>query len=336
MVAHVIDAYLCEQDPYYYQDSLISELGIYSFLYPNSPYDSLVVVQMHTPPATVFHTKEICENETYDFFGTQLNEPGVYTATEQCITYRLALNVKSPTVIPMQEETCDGEPFDFFGELLFESGHYSTIVDCKKYELDLTMIPNSHVPILIEKEICEGETYSFFGRLLSYSGQYSATINCIDYQLDLTVNSIPSLRCSNDTLVEFGNPVELTATGADSYLWSTGDTTQSIIIVPTSDKDYWVQGFSQKGCSTASVTVRVNHETDEIVLFPNPANDKVEIFMPLIDEVEVFNLLGTRMYNVVAEREIVELDVSNFPSGMYIIHARQLNNHHYKKLVIQH
>ena len=73
-----------------------------------------------------------------------------------------------------------------------------------------------------------------------------------------------------------------------------------------------------------------------MVLYPNPANDKVEIYMPLIDEVEVFNFLGVRMDNAKTEREVVELDVSNYPPGVYVVHARQLNKHHYKKLVIQH
>ena len=73
-----------------------------------------------------------------------------------------------------------------------------------------------------------------------------------------------------------------------------------------------------------------------MVLFPNPANDKVKIYMPLIEEVEVFNQLGILMDHAKTNREVVELDTSAYPSGVYVVHVRQLNNHNYSKLIIQH
>lgn len=82
--------------------------------------------------------------------------------------------------------------------------------------------------------------------------------------------------------------------------------------------------------------VSVSNEVDEMVVYPNPASNKVEIFISLIDEVEVLNLLGTRIEHVNANREVVELDVSHYDSGVYILHAKCLNNHYYKKLIIQH
>ena len=189
----------------------------------------------------------------------------------------------------------------------------------------------------MEEEICEGETYNFYGMDLKYSGHYSTVINCVGYELDLTVNPSPPLQCSSDTVVKYGSPVQLTAFGANSYLWSTGDTTDRIIVFPKEDKTYSVTGFSELGCRrTANIKVTIDLPEDETVVYPNPANDKVEINMPLIDEVETFNLVGMRMDHVIAERKAVELDVNHYPSGVYIVHVRQLNNHYYKKLVIQH
>ena len=336
VTAHVIDAYFCEDSPYYYQDSLLSELGFYTFLHQNNAYDSLVIVQMQEPTPPVFITKEICDNDTYDFFGTLLNEPGTYTTTNQCITYNLTLKTKPSTVVNMQEEICGGETFDFFGEQLQETGHYSTTIDCKTYELDLTVDSASYNPVFTEAEICEGETYVFCGRHLKSEGHYFASVNCVKYELDLTVYLRPSLQCSNDTLVEYGNPIQLSASGANSYLWSTGDTTQYITVTPVADQNYTVRGFSKNGCSnTASVNVRIKLDTDEMALFPNPANDEIEIYMPLIDEVEVFNLLGICMDKVTAEREAVKLNVSAYPVGVYVVHVRHLGKHHYKKLIIQ-
>ena len=72
------------------------------------------------------------------------------------------------------------------------------------------------------------------------------------------------------------------------------------------------------------------------MIYPNPANDKVEIYTPLIDEVEVFNIFGIRLEQVKAERNAVTLDVSHYTNGVYIFHIRELNNPKYRKIVIQH
>ena len=332
---NTIVAYICEDDPYYYQDSLLSELGLYTFLYPGTPYDSLVIVQIEIPPASVFLNEEICENETYDFFGTILNKPGQYHTTKNCTTYELNLTIKPMEHMSINEEICEGETYDFFGDLINEAGHYSTIYNCTAYELDLSVSPWANS--FVEATICDGETYDFFGTPLRYGGQYSRTINCTTYNLDLTVNPSPMLQCSNDTTVEYGNLVQLTASGADYYLWSTGDTTACITIYPTSDKNYTVKGFYQNGCdANASVVVRVYNESYEEVLYPNPASDKVEIYNPLIDEVTVFNLLGVQTDRIIANRQAVSLDISHYESGIYIVCVRSMKKYYYKKLVVVH
>ena len=86
----------------------------------------------------------------------------------------------------------------------------------------------------------------------------------------------------------------------------------------------------------ANIKVAIDHSGDEIVIYPNPANDKVEIYAPLIDEIEVFNLFGVRMEQIKAEREAVSLDVSHYTNGVYFVHVRQLSTHDYRKLVIRH
>ena len=332
-----INTYYCEEVPFYYQDSLISELGYYSFPYPANPYDSLVVIHFQPPPPIIYLQEKICENETYDFFGTTIEEPGVYTTTDNCFTYELDLTVKPLEPVFMEERICEGETYDFFGQLLHESGHYSTILDCKAYELDLNVSTTPMEFVATEEEICEGENYDFFGRIISHTGVYSTTIDCTTHILDLTVSPLPEIRCTNDTTCGYGNPVKLFAFGADTYLWSTGDTTQSITVFPMEDKTYTVCGFSRSGCSeTRSINVRVVNDPDEMVLYPNPANDETRIFMPLIDEVEVFNLWGERVSHIMANREAVVLDLNALPSGIYVVHVRQMKKLYSKKLVVLH
>ena len=339
--ARFIEAIFCEHTPYYYQDSLIPGIGYYSFLYPDNANDSLVVLHMINPPATVFHKEEICENEIFDFLDTPISEAGVYHKTIDCITHELELSIIPLDSVYMHKEICSNDTFDFFDTPLNESGTYYDTVDCIAYKLYLNVKPlnSSHQ---LEESICEGETYNFFGRSLHDEGHYSAFIDCHFYELDLTVNPEPKLLCCNDTLVKRNNPAFLYAKGADTYLWSTGDTTDHIIVFPKKDiTTYSVIGFLKSGCkSTAEVRVTVDNSEgqseDELILFPNPANDNVIIYAPLIDEVEVFNLFGVCVEQRKTEREGVTVDVSHYPNGVYIIHIRQLNNHDYMKLFIQH
>ena len=334
VAVHFITGYYCEDDPYYYNGTLLADLGTYTFLYPSIIHDSLVVVQIQNPPPSVSINETLCEGETFNFLDTIINEPGLYYITRHCTTYSLLLIEKTPESVSLKKVVCEGETYDFFGTPICETGIYTHTQDCKTYELDLTVSPISYH--YDEKEICAGETYNFLGTALRYGGHYAGVIGCDTYELDLTVKPSPTLQCSGDTLVEYGQLVELTASGANTYLWSTGDTTASITVYPIVDKTYTVTGF-RNGCSDkASATVKVSNEVDETVLFPNPANHKVTIYVPLIDGVEILNIFGLPMECVNTPREAVDLDVSRYPDGVYVVHIKRMDNHYYKKLVIRH
>ena len=337
VAAGIISNYLCDEEPYYYQDSLLSDLGCYSFPFPGNPYDSLVIVEMIMPPNPVKLSETICENETYDFFGTLLNQSGTYQTVHQCVGYKLHLTVNSIQVVHLQEEICDHDIYDFFGTPLTETGHYSHINDCKRYELDLTVKPTPLTTVWLTETICEGDIYDFHGRLLVDEGHYSAFRDCNQYELDLTVAPLFKLHCSHDTIVRYQDPVTLSAWGADTYLWSTGDTTSSITVSPVIDMTYTVRGFSEEGCEvTKTIDVKVTMDTEEIVLFPNPAQNILNVYMPLIDEVEILNLFGECVRHAQVERDVATLDVSNLPNGIYIVHVRELYKHFYRTFVICH
>lgn len=331
-VANVINRLFCDGN-YYYNGTLLTSPGAYSFFYPDAAYDSLVVI--HLDREIINKQDFFCENETFDFFGQMLNEPGHYSYVSDCMIYELDLFINPISTEIMEAEICEGESYNFHGETLHEPGHYSTTLDCKNYELDLIVSP---MPIVtMEEEICSDETYNFFGQKLNKAGHYSTTKDCQAYELDLSVIPQPELHCSNDTLIEYGSVVQLSASGADSYLWSTGETTESITVAPKEDMTYTVTGFSENGCKNSTrVNIRVNLENQQIVMFPNPASSRLEIYMPFIDAVNVFNLLGEEVFQANANREAVELDVSQFPNGVYIIQIKQLKNLFYEKLIVQH
>ncbi|WP_299362287.1 Ig-like domain-containing protein [Winogradskyella sp.] len=88
--------------------------------------------------------------------------------------------------------------------------------------------------------------------------------NCsVQAQVTVTVEETFVASAGNDEYVceNYDYEVLLTATEGDSYLWNTGETTQSIVVNPLSTTTY-----------TVTVTQGIQEDTDEVTVFvdPNP------------------------------------------------------------------
>ena len=79
----------------------------------------------------------------------------------------------------------------------------------------------------------------------------------------ITVNPTPNITIEGNSVVCLGDTAELSVFGADSYVWSTGETTSSISFIPSSTTTVTVQGFTN-GCSSAVLShiVMVNTSTE--------------------------------------------------------------------------
>ncbi len=87
----------------------------------------------------------------------------------------------------------------------------------------------------------------------AYSGGCSGTDN-----ITVNVNPIPTANAGIDQTICEGQSATLTATGGSTYSWSTGGSTNSIIVNPTSATTYTVTAYSS-GCSDSDdITVNVN------------------------------------------------------------------------------
>ncbi len=74
----------------------------------------------------------------------------------------------------------------------------------------------------------------------------------------ITVNPYPIVLVNNATICAGALPIKLTASGATTYLWSTGVSTNNISVSPANTTTYTVNGTS-KGCATATTaTITVN------------------------------------------------------------------------------
>ncbi len=76
----------------------------------------------------------------------------------------------------------------------------------------------------------------------------------------VTVNPTPTVTASaSPSTICSGASSVLTAGGANTYNWSTGENTDSITVTPTSTTTYTVTGTNAEGCyNTATVTITVN------------------------------------------------------------------------------
>jgi hypothetical protein len=162
----------------------------------------------------------------------------------------------------------------------------------------------------------------------------------------------------SDVEITAGESVTLTAGGGDRYEWSTGETTRSITVSPSSTQRYKVTAFQGECQDMDEVLIQlVDKENNEVTsndesirdeltldytIFPNPASDYLNISLVDHEISEVSLLLiaqdGKQVYS--NNLEVIDsfandrINVSRFTKGIYflkIYHDQQVVN---KKVVV--
>jgi len=81
--------------------------------------------------------------------------------------------------------------------------------------------------------------------------------------ISIHVNDLPNVTITAlDTNICLADSLTLTANGAQQYLWSTGNTEQSIIVKPITNTSYYLTGIDNNGCK--------NYDTINIIVHPLP------------------------------------------------------------------
>ncbi len=182
---------------------------------------------------------------------------------------------------------------------------------------------------------------------------------CLD-QSQVVVNVIPEVEANagEDVSICFGETITLTATGGDEYEWSTGETTASIDVSPEETSVYTVTVFNALDFDEDSVIVEVdanctNEEQPTIPddqadfsfdIFPNPANDHVDIKLvgtAQLTRLYLYDITGKLIMSKRVTNEslnsstITRLDVSALRPGMYYVKMTDVNRDLNKKLLIK-
>lgn len=161
--------------------------------------------------------------------------------------------------------------------------YYVTVTEGVCIQVDsvfIDVIPLPIVTISNDTIICEGEivplwvtgggtylwstadtTSAIFvqpGSTTTYFVQVSLNSCSVIESVTVTVNPSPVLITSGNTTICENDSVMLWVTGADSYFWSTIDTSSFIIVSPTTTTTYSVTGTNLNGCSSeSSITITV-------------------------------------------------------------------------------
>lgn len=168
------------------------------------------------------------------------------------------------------------------------------------------------------------------------------------------ISNNPYVDLGNDTIVCFYNTVTLYAGNIGSnYLWSTGETTDSIVCSTTFDTviTYLVTVTNNYGCIGIDsinvtfdpcVSIKDINKKPVINIFPNPSSGKfnIQISNMMSDvELDIMNIHGQIILKenamINSSSYTKELDLSKLPKGVYFINFRNDNFVKTEKLLVE-
>ena len=274
--------YACENTyPFQYGDSLIETEGEYDLYVSDSTRACDIFRHLVVITAPVYHdTLDVvtCTDVPYVFADTVLTESGVYDFVFPTMHGCDSVVTLNLTVLPSEFtfNVCENDmPFVYNGQTFTESGdyelHYSTVVGCDSIvPMHLQVHPVIYNADTIYHEMCSVDLpLHIFDTVLTQSGLYtfvtpSAVTGCDSvFYYRLVVYQNPNVQILGRTSFCVGSSTTITAQGATSYEWSSGDLTRSI--TTSYAGTYTVTGTDVYGCSsTAEVTLTSSQVTASI------------------------------------------------------------------------
>lgn len=170
----------------------------------------------------------------------------------------------------------------------------------------------------------------------------------------VTVNPIPTIIVSqSNTIICVGETATISASGASTYSWSFGPTTNIIIVSPNSTSLYTLTGTSINGCTNTAIVALVvdvctgisqlKIKSTEFEVVPNPFNENIVVVGAEQSEIKIYNCIGAIIYFSEMENQNLpagastkagmEINLSNLISGLYFIQIKTENGLATKKII---
>ena len=307
----------------------------------------------------IIYNVEICQGESYNENGFNINNPAPGTYQDSYVNEDGRTIILNLTVYPthernLQTSICEGNDFNY-GVFHFEAPEagvhtqehvFSSVHGCDSLVI-MTLTVHPSYEQEITAEICEGEDYKENGFNLTNlsAGVYNETLELeTDYDCDsivnltLTVYESPVVAIEGNTTITQGESTTLTASGADSYVWSTGETTASITVSPEETTKYSVVGTTN-GCEdeteiTVNVIVGIS-ENDALnaKIYPNPVQGELNVRCAGMREITVFMPNGQTIEKINVNDDNYTLNMNNYKSGVYYLRITTENGTSIQKVL---
>lgn len=298
--------------------------------------NTLSVITVNQPPVLTINSGTICSGESFTLMpagastytypgGSNIVSPLINTSysvtgtdSNGCISNEVVSLVsvnQLPTITVNSGSICAGDSFT-----IIPSG------------ANIYLYPGGNNVV----QPISNTTYTIIGTDLN--GCQNIAISSI------TVNTLPLVMAiTNNTLMCAGQTTTLTATGANTYVWNTNETTPDIVVSPTITTTYTVIGSDLNGCyNTFEITQNVDLCTGineriiagEVKIYPNPNNGLFIIELVADTEVTITNLLGETLYTGKLTSGKTPFSIKE-QSGIYFMKTESENNQQTFKIIKQ-
>ncbi|MFM2285095.1 MAG: hypothetical protein RLZZ543_592, partial [Bacteroidota bacterium] len=102
--------------------------------------------------------------------------------------------------------------------------------------------------------------------------------------------------------------------------------------------DFWLDTDNFNIVSPTVTAINTALQTEEVNVFPNPANDIVNIHTGTFSQpvkVEILNMLGAAVLKKTLHTSTSQLNVDELPRGIYYLRINQNGKEHLRKLVLR-
>jgi hypothetical protein len=182
-----------------------------------------------------------------------------------------------------------------------------------------------------------------------YTVSGETTPGCIGTSsIAITTNSVPVVNvASSASLICAGQSVNLTASGASSYVWNTAATTTVISVTPSVTTSYTVTGTAPNTCSIATVYTQsvstctgVDANTtfsNLISIYPNPSNGIITAEFGFNGEKEILitNSVGQLIKVIKTKNSSEVIDLDQYAKGIYYVKIMSNENSSNYRIIIQ-
>lgn len=202
---------------------------------------------------------------------------------------------------------------------------------CEGEEVEITIMPELGLPPYSFAWAGLPDTTAMITVSPDETTSYTVTItdacgNSIQEELNVIVYPIPEVYLGEDISAEQGTQVILDAgVGFVSYLWSTNETTQTIMVTETNT--YWVQVTDINGCNATEdievdfyVGIKDNKPKEIIHIAPNPTQNTFTIQSSYNGTARLYSLPGSVISKkTINQGESKIWDISDLDNGVYFI-----------------